>query len=152
MNYIPARNITRKFSPVWLALVICVLGCSKTDDVGGVLVEDMARFGAKPNTSSAEKLSGSVEIRRDRNGFVASVSGVTFEELGSYFSNRFGPPRLRSTNEELAFRMDMWAPRDIGVSIQLVEETNRVFVTCMRKMSGAEEFFQELTRPWWKFW
>ena len=132
-----------------------VAGCSPSDNFGSFIASEVSRYGGHTNTNGViPKLEAQWTVKRDRNGFQMWVTEAPFASIDTMMQQMYGKPRLSDSgsNGGTGRPHRVWAAADIGVAIQLIGETNRVEIICVRAMRDTTEVFQEMDRPWWKFW
>lgn len=139
-----------------LALACAIVaGCSQSDDFGGFVVTEVAKHGGHTKTNVVlPELEARWTVNRDRNGFQASVTGVTFASVDTLMQQAFGTPRMSSdaTATVTGQPHRVWGASDIGVAIQLIGRANGADIICLRAMPDTTEMIREMERPWWKFW
>jgi len=119
------------------------------------VVAEVVRYGGRTKTNVAiPKLDAQWTVKRDRNGFQATVTGITVARVDSMMRQAFGPPKMSHEGTETATGQPhrVWGAADIGVAIQLIGRTNGADIICVRAMRDTTEMVREMNRPWWKFW
>lgn len=139
-----------------LALLCAVLaGCSHSGDFGAFIVTEVGKFGGHTKTNAMlPELDARWTIKRDKNGFQASIKGTTFTNIDTVMQQAFGTPKISTEGTDTATGQPwrVWGAGDIGVAIQLMGQTNGADIICVRAMRDMTEMFREMDRPWWRFW
>jgi len=141
---------------VLLVASVVIVGCSRSGDFGGFLVQQVTKCGGRTNANATlPKLDARWTVKRDKNGFRATVTGTTFAGVDTFMQQAFGRPRMSGDGAGSATGQPHreWAARDIGVVIQLMGRPDGADIICVRAMSGTGEMFREMEKPWWrKLW
>jgi len=141
----------------FLIALVCALGltgCTRSGDLGAFLVAEATRYGGRAHTNTTlPKLEGRWTVQRDRNGFEASVTDTSFGSMDSFMRQAFGAPQMSGFSVKAGQPHSIWVAADIGVAIQLIGRPDGAELVCVRGMSGVEEMFDEMDKPWWrKLW
>jgi hypothetical protein len=92
-------GLPRLLSLLIIAFPCAILvGCSRSGDLGAFVVTEVSKFGGHTRTNAPlPKLDARWTIKRDKNGFQASVSGTTFASIDATMKQAFGKPKLQRT-------------------------------------------------------
>ena len=136
-----------------LLLCAVMVGCSRSEDLGKFMTTEVAKHGGRTMTNSTlPQLKAQLRVKRDRNGFQARATDVTFASVDSLMQQMFGKPAISSDATKTASGQPhhVWGAAQVGVAIQLVGRTNGVDIICVRAMRDTSEAIREMDRPWWK--
>jgi hypothetical protein len=154
------RSTNRRTPPMRLPLLnllLCaiIVGCSRSQDLGKFMVTEVSKHGGGTRANSTlPQLRAQLTVKRDRNGFQASVTDVPFASVDSLMQQMFGKPAISSDATQTASGQPhrVWGAAQVGVAIQLIGRTNGADIICVRAMRDTSEVIREMDRPWWKVW
>ncbi len=149
----PSRVVTPTLLLMFVVACLALASCSRSHDFGAFVVNEVGRCGGRALTNAPlPRVEAEWTIRRDRNGFQASISGATFTSIDGTMKQAFGAPKLSKESNASGYPHRVWAAADIGVAIHLIGRANGAEITCMRGMRNVDEMMREIERPWWKIW
>jgi len=133
-----------------LLFAVATSGCSRRNDLGGFLIQQVSEYGGRTNANAQlPKLDARWTVKRDKNGFQASVTDTSFSSVDTFMRQAFGTPKLSGFSTNIGQPYGTWAAVDIGVAIQLIGQPDGADIVCVRAMSMTQ-MFQEMDKPWWK--
>jgi len=112
-----------------LVLLACTLvgGCAHSGNFSSFIVQEVTRYGGLTKTNAAlATLDARWTIRRDKNGFQAFVTRVSFSNTDAVMRQAFGTPMMSgiSSGTEVGLPYNNWSARDIGVAVMVIGRTN----------------------------
>ena len=121
-------------------------GCSRSGDFGTFVVTEATKYGGHIKTNAAlPKLDARWTIKRDDNGFQASVTGISFASIDTFMQQAFGTPKMSVDAAGTAIGQPhrAWGAVDIGVAIQLIGRPDGAEIICVRGMRDMREMFKK---------
>jgi hypothetical protein len=127
-------------------LLACFLiGCSHSGDVSTFIVTEVTKCGGHTKTNTGFlKVEARWKLQRDKNGFQATLTGVSFADMDALMRQAFGVPSMAgvSTGTQTGLPYSNWAARDIGVAIMMIGHADRVEIICLRGVKNMGELFR----------
>lgn len=135
-------------TPLSIALlltVIVAIGCSQSGDFGAFIVTEVAKYGGHTKTTAEiPKLDARWTVKRDDNGFEASITDAPFATIAADMELVFGKPRISENGSGTATHEPhrVWNAGDVGVAIQLIGHKNSTEIICVRGVKDMDELFK----------
>jgi hypothetical protein len=131
-----------------LLLVATAAGCSRSGDFGAFVVAEVAKYGGQTVTNAPQTtLPGHWTIKRDANGFQASVKGAPFASVAAVMRQEFGPPKISTAANLNGQPHQVWGAAEIGVAIQLIGRPDGADIICVRGFRDMGEMFKAMELP-----
>src|SRR6266487_2089861 len=126
---------------VLLLAVAATVGCSRPNDFGAFFVQQVTKYGGRTNANAQlPKLDARWTVKRDKNGFQASVTGTSFSSIDTFMRQAFGAPKMSGFSTNIGQPYGNWAAVDIGVAILLIGRSDGADIVCVRAMSMTQTF------------
>ena len=128
-----------------ILFALSLAGCSRSGDFGTFVVTEATKYGGHTKTNAAlPKLDARWTVKRDDNGFQASVTGISFASIDTFMQQAFGTPKISvdGTGTATGQPHRVWGAVDIGVAIQLIGRPDGAEIVCARGMRDMGEMFK----------
>ncbi len=130
-----------------ILLTFSLAGCLRSGDFGAFVVSEATKYGGRTKTNaSLPKLDARWTVKRDDNGFQASVTAASFTSIDTFMHQAFGTPKVSvdGTGTLTGQPARVWGAVDIGVAIQLNGRLDGAEIICVRGMRDMGEIFKKI--------
>ena len=134
-------------TPILIAILfaLSLAGCSRSGDVGTFIVTETIKYGGHTKTNATlPKLDAHWTVKRDDNGFQASVTGTSFASIDTFMQQAFGAPKMSVAANTSGQPHRVWGAVDIGVAIQLIGRPDGADIICVRGVHNMGEMLKKV--------